>query len=505
MPTLSTLVLSLAAFQGPTSTLDVAGGVIGGNLEVQLSGTPGQTHVLLPSPTSGPTPVSRLDPTFSSSGMLDIDLSLAALAIPGAYSTGLQLPIPNDPALRGTRVYLQALDVPGPTSLIAGWTNPATAFLSAHGDVDAGPMNLAQGRALATASTLPNGDVLIAGGSTGGFLTPVPLRDALLLDHNTRAIRSITSQMSHGRAFHTATGLPSGQVAVFGGFDPTRAAVSSCDVFDPATETFLPLQTSGVPLVARAMHTATRLASGEILIVGGSTNIGTGTVLGPFGNITGQAQILDPSTGVVTDVGMSPAVVGHSATLLPNGWVLIYGGLRRGLLGVPVLNNNAWIYDPVSSSFYLTSNPSSSRLFHAATPVGGTVVMTGGLAIAGTFPNLSFSSLRTAESFHTTTLSFVSMPDMGADRLGHVTVFSPAGELVIVGGVTGRIPLSGQYNFLGVGSIEVLRGGSFVTLPSTITPRGLFAGAILDPTHVAILGGLTSATAPTDIVEFLTF
>ena len=80
-----------------------------------------------------------------------------------------------------------------------------------------------------------------------------------------------TGAPAEKRALHTATLLPDGRVLVVGGLtirDPEGyVGLASAEVWDPATETFSP---TGSLSVARAWHTATALPDGRVLVVGGA-------------------------------------------------------------------------------------------------------------------------------------------------------------------------------------------------------------------------------------------
>src|SRR5262245_34949082 len=82
-----------------------------------------------------------------------------------------------------------------------------------------------------------------------------------------------TAVQSRGGQGHTATLLPNGKVLVAGGalFDPDSGteSLSSADLYDPATGIWSGTGSLGT---ARAYHTATLLPNGKVLVVGGYDN-----------------------------------------------------------------------------------------------------------------------------------------------------------------------------------------------------------------------------------------
>jgi hypothetical protein len=70
--------------------------------------------------------------------------------------------------------------------------------------------------------------------------------------------------MSVSRYFHTATLLPDGMVLVAGGWND-----ASAELYDPAAGAFT---AKGNMTTARYRHTATLLASGSLIIVGGGAS-----------------------------------------------------------------------------------------------------------------------------------------------------------------------------------------------------------------------------------------
>jgi hypothetical protein len=149
-----------------------------------------------------------------------------------------------------------------------------------------------------------------------------------------------TGALVQERSGHTATRLADGRVLVVGGRNGWNGgAATAAELFDPLTGTFA---VDGGPLVARANHTATLLADGRVLIAGGTEN---------SGNPLALAEIYDPATGTFTAAGeMSSRRVGHDAVLIPDGRVaLIGGGLDLG--GGAPASIPVELYDPTTGSF----------------------------------------------------------------------------------------------------------------------------------------------------------
>jgi hypothetical protein len=74
--------------------------------------------------------------------------------------------------------------------------------------------------------------------------------------------------MATGRFDHTATLLTSGEVLVAGGSTGGGRAINRAELYDPATDTW---SAAASMATGRYDHTATLLASGEVLVTGGNT------------------------------------------------------------------------------------------------------------------------------------------------------------------------------------------------------------------------------------------
>src|SRR5438067_2439827 len=75
-----------------------------------------------------------------------------------------------------------------------------------------------------------------------------------------------TGSLGTARNYHTATVLPSGKVLVAGGDDSIGTSLNSTELYDPAAGTWTATGNLGT---ARTDHTATLLPAGKVLVAGG--------------------------------------------------------------------------------------------------------------------------------------------------------------------------------------------------------------------------------------------
>ena len=158
-----------------------------------------------------------------------------------------------------------------------------------------------------------------------------------------------TGNLNTARAAHTATLLPNGEVLVAGGQDASGAALASAELYSPTTGTW---SLTGTMATARKSHTATLLANGEVLVVGGIGNSN------PQAPCLATAELYNPSTGRWTPMGnLTTARFLHGATLLQNGHVLVAGGdICWGYSGGSSPGTNAEIYDPSKGTWTVTGS-----------------------------------------------------------------------------------------------------------------------------------------------------
>ena len=117
------------------------------------------------------------------------------------------------------------------------------------------------------------------------------------------------------------------------------SVTASAELYDPATDTWTPVASMGH---ARTGHSATLLADGRLLIVGGSDP-----------NVLMPAEIYDPSANTWSPAGtMTNLRIQHSPLLLANGHVIVAGGYVAQP-STPSLKTTETVedYDPVTNSW----------------------------------------------------------------------------------------------------------------------------------------------------------
>jgi N-acetylneuraminic acid mutarotase len=233
--------------------------------------------------------------------------------------------------------------------------------------------SLNHGRAYATATLLPGGDVLVAGGACDGQAYgcdagsfEAPQKSAELYDPTTGRW-TMTGSMRYGRELQTATLLADGKVLEVGGFaecdDDFCFDNNSAELYDPVTAKW---SRTGSMHFPREQQAAALLSDGDVLVAGGLNENGDGSH--PYNYAS--AELYNPATGKwAITASMPERRAGATATLLPNGWVLVAGGQTTA----------AEVYEPTLAEWVPVGSLSTIRTYASATLLpDGEVLVAGG-------------------------------------------------------------------------------------------------------------------------------
>ena len=276
---------------------------------------------------------------------------------------------------------------------------------------------LATARAYHTATLLPNGNVLVAGGDNSNALS-----SAESYDQATVAWTPTGSMGTARGESPTTTLLLNGKVLVTGGMGYVGYSwyhISSAELYNPATGTWM---TTGPMNIARSDHTATLLPNGRVLVVGGQT-----TDYSPIAN----SELNNPTTGTWAATGMlATGRAGHTATLLPNGKVLVAGGYS-GANDYPL--GSAELYDPATETWMATGALNTVRYYHTATLLpNGRVLVVGGSYYDSSLRVIVY--LSSTELYDPATGTWTATGPLGTARARHTVTLLPSGKVLVAGG-----------------------------------------------------------------------
>ncbi len=263
-----------------------------------------------------------------------------------------------------------------------------------------------------TASLLPDGRVLVAGGFDNKNEPSVTF-SAEIYDP-ARGTWLPASPMSTPRAGHTASVLASGRVLVAAGWGGS-SNLDSAEVYDPLRDTWT--RTPSIPNANHNNHTATVLADGRVLLAGGHI----------FPQAFSSVDIYDPVMNAWSSAApVATRRTGHDATLLHDGRVLIVGGVNDMQNGIASVE----AYHPVSGTWTSLNSMAAHRMYLVCTRLAdGRVLVTGGYQNQHGTRNTA-----AAEVFNPVTGRWETLPSMSEARYNHASVLLPSGEVLVAGG-----------------------------------------------------------------------
>jgi N-acetylneuraminic acid mutarotase len=336
--------------------------------------------------------------------------------------------------------------------------------------------NLNVARSAHTATLLPDGRVLVAGGRSISNSGAVALDSAELYDPAT-GIWIGTGSLTQPRIGHTATLLPSGKVLVVGGALVTESA-GTAELYDPATGSWIP---TGRLNTARSGFTATLLATGKVLVAGG---------VGNSDETLASVELYDPSTETWSFTGnLITGRFFHTATPLPDRRILVVAGWTDDFF--QTVTSTAELYDPIAGIWSSTARINEARVFHTATRLpDGKVLVAGGYRdnhVQYPGSNGIFyvpTSLDQAELWDPITGVWEIVGNLIGARDSHTATLLPNGEVIIVGGFDWNVHL-----FVGGTQLYEPATATWMTVASLGSVRRLHTATPLPDGSVLVVGG----------------
>lgn len=443
-PTLPTLLPGLCAgllLASPAAANDTlrTGGVLGTSVNYQLTGNPGLLYAFIPSLQSGPVPLAILDP--SSLQVLDVGLDLQPLwtvsALNGFGQANVTFPLPASPGLQGLPLRAQWFEIPIVPSFV-GNLAPVNVFTMGAPDTAVFTDGDQPDEIYAhTANLLDDGRVALIGGSVEDVVGNDLFRNQIqVFDPQNEQFSVQISVMSIERAAHTSTKLSDGRILIAGGANGGGGVEKVTEIWDPTNDSIVQVADLAQE---RTYHTATLLNDGRVMVAGGLGIYDFSDIITGLNSARKSIEIFDPNTNSwSTGPEMPKGRVGHQASLLNDGRVLITGGLEVGsVFGIPTpeLSNDCRIYDPVTNTLSAAAPFSGQRALHTQVVLpDGRVLMNGGFD--GNLLLLSFSPLASSRVYNPSTNAWTNVGNMSTARGLHALVNRPGGGVAAIGGVS---------------------------------------------------------------------
>jgi uncharacterized protein (TIGR03437 family) len=342
----------------------------------------------------------------------------------------------------------QSLETSTDSALSLGWsaTNPLPSSRFAPG-----------------ATILPSEKVLVVGGHSfirNGFVT-----EAAIYDPATGTwSRTMSLPQAHR---YTATLLPTGEVLVVGDDDFTATGPTAYR-YNELTASWT---ATGLPGIKRYGPTVTPLPSGEVLMAGGYNG---GCCSGPAGTYA-TAEVYNRNTDSWSSIAaMQTSRLGHRATLLASGKVLVTGGAIRD----PVTpHRTAELYDPATRRWSPAGSMTTPRYSHTATLLpGGKVLVVGGFSAINV-------ALASAEIYDPATDTWSPAAAPAVARGNHTATLLPSGKVLVAGG---------EHDNRRLGSAEIYNpaDGTWSRAGAMLSERTQHIAVLLASGKVLVAGGI---------------
>ncbi len=384
-----------ATFTGGTGVIDTSVGSITSDESKEVSPTQTTTYTL--------TVTNALGDTDTATVSVAVDITQPIFLPTGSFNAAGH----HAATLLPSGLVLMTSGVASDNKRYAETYNPETGAFTLKAE-------LLQTRVQHTATLLPSGKVLLTGGDETGYTDKTQSTTELYdPSQNTFTQGPLLSTI---RFKHSATLLPNGKVLIAGGQHGMVQGFgyhASAELYDPTANTLTAVGSMTTP---RAHHTATLLPNGKVLLAAGVNSDGA----------TNTAELFDPETNTFSPAGsLNLARTGHTATLLPSEKVLVLGDVFE--------SKSAELYDPNTNQFSSAGSSLIKRVYHRA------VLLTNGkVLIAGGYYSPDYSYPAQCELYDPTSGTFTATASLATGRSDFSLTLLPDGRALVAGGSNGE-------------------------------------------------------------------
>ena len=306
--------------------------------------------------------------------------------------------------------------------------------------------------------------------------------------------------MSSARALHSAVRLNDGRVLIIGGANQNGAVLSSCEIYNPNTNSFSPTGNMGTP---RILFGACKLPNGLVMVAGGTSTLQPDVIAAVTGTLD-SAEIYNPATGSWSGL---PNIAGRrlapALTTLSNGQAMLSGGVSVSLFfGIPtsafsttqvqIFNGSSWSNGPSMAT------GRAGHQYNQVTLNDGRVLMTGGVNVSNLLNAANAAPISQAEVFNGSSWQSVNMP---TSRALHTATVLPDGRVAACGGAQGTLttPIS-------IANVDIFNpsNNTWSQAPNLTGPRASHTATLM-PDGMLLLFGGQGASASLSSVETLRY
>lgn len=285
---------------------------------------------------------------------------------------------------------------------------------------------------------LPDGRVLVVGGDlidgTGAIVDTLDTVE--VFDPKTQEFTQPVTTMTRKRAAHSSTTLADGRVLILGGYDDAVSGLASNtgEIWDPVANTTTPIADMAE---IRTQHTATLLQDGRVLVTGGAEMFDLTQILASLSSAHQDSEIYDPDTDTwMPGPDLVEPVIGHNATLMNDGRVLITAGTEvPTLFGIPVpqFSDTCYRYDPGTNTFLATASLPAPFVYPGQLTLStGDVIVAGGAD--GSFITFNFTPRKSVYRYNAASNTWTTLAELNSER-AFCQLFEIGGEVIVIGGV----------------------------------------------------------------------